>query len=102
MASLLIYMLFSMTVLAANAPKYNSPYVLDPLNDTAHGIMLSPERMIIKLDCPGCPVYKPKWRTESIALVSRARSLFIKNMALIRLMIDIRLSNRPTIPRSSA
>ena len=50
-------------------PTENAPYTLNPLNDTTHGAILSPGHMIVKLDCPGCPVYNPDWDTDATAIV---------------------------------
>jgi hypothetical protein len=55
---------------AASPPVDDPKYILDPLNSTSYGRILSPQRMILKLDCPGCPKYDPSWDTDATALVS--------------------------------
>ena len=76
MASLLAYILFSCAAaFTPLEPLTDSPsYVIDPLTHT-HGVMVSPERIIIKLDCPLCPIYNRTWNSKATALVSIGKSL---------------------------
>ena len=84
MASLLLLYMFVTSVIPSTVPSpptENSPYSLDPLNDTSHGRILSKEWIVLRLDCPGCPVYNPNWDTNATALVSDHLSVFAVSSA---------------------
>ncbi|KAL2042826.1 hypothetical protein N7G274_004586 [Stereocaulon virgatum] len=55
--------------LPAASPSVDDPkHILDPLSSTSYGRIYSPQRMILKLDCPGCPKYDPLCDTDATAL----------------------------------
>ena len=55
--------------LAASPPDDNPDYIYDPFNSTSHGLIFSPSRIVLKVDCPGCPIYDKSWHTEATSLV---------------------------------
>ena len=49
---------FSCATVATKSPPVDYPdRILDPPDSTSYGKIHSPQRMILKLGCPDCPVY---------------------------------------------
>ena len=76
-ASILPYLFASFVVRAitASPSPLNEAASITPIhgNDTdhsAHGELIAPERIVLKLDCPGCPAIGRDLGSESTSLVS--------------------------------
>lgn len=55
--------------LAAKPPTQNPLYIVDPLNSPSHGVIFSSDHVVLKVDCPGCPVFDTAWDTKATSLV---------------------------------
>ncbi|KAL8827695.1 MAG: hypothetical protein Q9170_006912 [Blastenia crenularia] len=58
------------TVIFAESPPSSNPNrTLDESTDPDHGRIIDPSHAVLKLDCPGCPVYNETWDTNATALI---------------------------------
>jgi hypothetical protein len=63
-----------MVTTAASLPStYGLDCIVDSLNPHSHGVIISPNRIVLQLDCPGFPVYNYSWKTNATALVRLMR-----------------------------
>jgi len=65
----LLYIVLVTSTTSSLLSTYGLDYVIDPLNSVSHGLMLSPARVVLELDCPGFPVYDHSWNSNATALV---------------------------------
>ncbi|KAL8937581.1 MAG: hypothetical protein Q9216_004356 [Gyalolechia sp. 2 TL-2023] len=50
-------------------PSFNPNRTLDETIDPDHGQIIDPSHAVLKLDCPGCPVYNKTWEENATALI---------------------------------
>ena len=68
-ACLLVSIQIVTLVLAKAPPSSNPNRTLDETSDPDHGRIIDSSHAVLKLDCPGCPVYNDTWNDAATALV---------------------------------